>query len=139
MKYLVSFTVCFIATMSLYSANLTVVVTNIKNPEGNIIIGIFNKADSFPKEGKHEKQLVIPIRDNEVTITVNNLPDGEYALAILHDENNNNQCDFNIIGIPKEGVGFSNNFKPRLKAPKFKDVKFSLHNDMTMSIKLIYF
>jgi uncharacterized protein (DUF2141 family) len=49
---------------------------------------------------------------------------GDYALAILHDENGNGKVDTNFIGIPKEGVGFSNNATGKMGPPSFDAVRF---------------
>jgi uncharacterized protein (DUF2141 family) len=49
---------------------------------------------------------------------------GELAIAVYHDVNDNKQIDKNPIGIPTEPYGFSNDFKPVIKAPAFKDCSF---------------
>ena len=66
-----------------------------------------------------------------------NLPAGQYALAIVHDENGNNKLD-TFAGIPKEGYGFSRNpgFKPR--APKFAEAEVQVQGASTAAIKLRY-
>jgi uncharacterized protein (DUF2141 family) len=69
---------------------------------------------------------------------INNLPRGEYALAIFHDENADGICNLKLFGIPKEGFGFSNNFRPKLRAPTFKDCKVEILKDMAITINLIF-
>jgi uncharacterized protein (DUF2141 family) len=44
-----------------------------------------------------------------MSIFLDSLPAGEYVFAIFHDENNNKQIDQNFLGIPTEGLPFSNN------------------------------
>ena len=51
---------------------------------------------------------------------------GKYAIQFFHDENENQKMDFNLIGIPKEKFGSSNNVKPVLGPPKFKKMLFNL-------------
>jgi len=70
--------------------------------------------------------------------TFKDLPDGEYAVAIFHDKNSDKICNTNFLGIPKEGYGFSKNFKPRLSSPSFNDCKIDLNSNMSITIKLIY-
>ncbi len=123
---------------SLYAADLTVTVSNIKEVKGNIVIGIFNCPNAFPCENKELKQIIIPVNANEVSKTVS-LPKGIYAIALFHDKNENNKCDRNFLGIPTEGIGFSNNFKPKMKAPTFDDVKVTVKQDTNMCIKLLHF
>ncbi|MNC95537.1 hypothetical protein D3C83_126870 [compost metagenome] len=65
---------------------------------------------------------------------------GSYAIAVLHDENENFKMDTSIIGIPKEGYGVSNNVKGRFGPPKFADARFRVTeaSSMTIRIELIY-
>ena len=74
------------------------------------------------------------------TITVNNLPPGTYAAQVFQDVNDNHKVDRNPLGIPKEGVGFSNDAPIHLSPPKFKDAAFE-HGDepQTIQIQLRYF
>ena len=49
---------------------------------------------------------------------------GTYAVSTFHDENSNGKLDTNLLGIPTEGVGASNNAKGHFGPPKFDDAKF---------------
>ena len=44
----------------------------------------------------------------------------------MHDENRNGKLDTNFLGIPKEGVGASNNPKSRFGPPSFEESMFVL-------------
>ena len=44
-----------------------------------------------------------------------------------------------ILGVPREGFGFSRNYRPKTRAPKFNEVKFAVEGDTTIEIKMIYF
>jgi uncharacterized protein (DUF2141 family) len=67
------------------------------------------------------------------------LKPGKYAFKYFHDENNNNKkMDTNVIGIPKEGYGFSNNAKGRFGPPDFKDTIFEIKNDTTIICTINY-
>ena len=57
---------------------------------------------------------------------IKHLPPGTYALALIHDENGNGKVDTNWIGMPKEGVGASNNATGTLGPPSWRDAKFEL-------------
>ena len=54
------------------------------------------------------------------------VPPGRYAAQAFHDENRNGKVDRVLFGIPKEGIGFSNDVKIRLSAPKFDDAAFTV-------------
>lgn len=117
--------------------NLKVNISNIKSPNGLIEIGLFNSEKGFLKEGGQFLKKKVKVIGNSAQYTFNNLPKAEYSLAIFHDKNQNNKCDTNFLGIPTEGYGFSNNFKPTISAPKFSQTKFNLEKDKMVSIRLI--
>jgi len=54
-----------------------------------------------------------------------NLPSGDYALSIIHDENANGKLD-TFAGIPREGFGFSGNPRIRFGPPKFDEARFTV-------------
>jgi uncharacterized protein (DUF2141 family) len=61
------------------------------------------------------------------TLTVNCvLEPGTYGLTLIDDENENGKIDKNLIGMPKEGFGFSNFFMEKMKKPVFDDFKVEL-------------
>src|SRR5207245_10973730 len=67
------------------------------------------------------------------------LPQGTFAISVLHDENGNGKMDKNFVGMPKEGYGASNNPKKKKRAPTFDEAKFSLNSsEQAIEITLIY-
>lgn len=64
---------------------------------------------------------------------------GDYALVVLHDENSNAKVD-KLIGIPREGVGFSNNPRLIMGPPAVGAVRFHVTTGaVTQTIHLKYF
>ncbi|HFU76072.1 MAG TPA: DUF2141 domain-containing protein [Arcobacter sp.] len=59
-------------------------------------------------------------------------------MAIFHDENNNKKLDINVLGMPKEGFGFSNNPKISFSEPSFKECSFKLKENKKTTIKMEY-
>lgn len=47
------------------------------------------------------------------------LPPGRFAVAVFHDENDNDELDVNLIGIPKEGYAFSRDARGFAGPPSF--------------------
>ena len=122
------------------SGDLHVEVKGLKNLKGQLGILVFQNEDGFPMDpGKAIKEVLIPIKEELITYTFENLPFGEYAIAVMHDENMNDKLDTNFLGIPKEGTGVSNNVKSSLGAPKFKEARFELKDqEVIKSIELNY-
>lgn len=68
-----------------------------------------------------------------------NVTPGDYVLTVMHDENNNNKLD-TMLGIPREGVGFSRNPAMTFGPPKYEAAKFRVSAGAnTLEVKLKYF
>jgi uncharacterized protein (DUF2141 family) len=118
--------------------SLTITIPNVSNDQGLIQVGLFNEKEHFPKEGKEFMLIIQPAEAPVFVHTVENLVPGDYAIALMHDENADGICNLNFFGIPKEGYGFSNNVKPRLSSPSFESARISLTDDQEIIINLIY-
>ena len=66
-----------------------------------------------------------------------NVEPGEYALTVLHDENGNGKLDTNLLGMPKEGYGVSNNAFRRFGPPRFREAKITVNGE-PISVPLYY-
>lgn len=116
---------------------LTLTLTNIKPGKGHLIIGLFNKEEGFLKPGRQYLQKKINAHKTQQQYMFENLPSGSYSLAVYQDENGNGTCDTNILGIPTEGYGFSNNIRPKFSAPSFSQTKISVKGHAAATIRLI--
>ena len=71
-------------------------------------------------------------------LSFHGIPAGRYALSIFHDENSNQKLD-TIVGIPKEGFGFSRNPVIRFGPPRFDKVSIELPSGFTRtSVRMQY-
>ena len=139
MRSLVS--ICFAFwCLNLYSQtyDLSVAITGLKSTDGGIQIGLYNNKESFPHIDEQYKLFYFSVKEFSGIYTIKDLPEGEYAVAIFHDINSDKICNTNFLGVPKEGFGFSKNFKPRFTSPDFDDCKIDLNMNMSITIKLIY-
>lgn len=120
------------------TCDLTIVITNLKKSYGIIRIGIYDKKENFPKIGKEYKKLSVKVSSKEFNYTIKDLPAGNYAVALYHDANSDGTCNANLIGVPTESYGFSNNIKPFLSAPSFQDTKFNHAKSSSIYIHLFH-
>ena len=121
--------------------DITVVITDLRNTDGEILISLYDKAEGFPKDRDAiiRTAAVEPDASGQVTTVFADLPYGDYAIAVLHDEDNSHDMTFGVLHLPKEGYCFSNNVKVRVKAPKFKKTKFTLDRDnFTQTLRMRY-
>ncbi len=105
--------------------DIVVTITDIRNTKGEMVISLFNIDEGFPDEiSSTLKNKKISIQATTVEYIFEKVPYGEYAIAIMHDENGNGEMDTNFLGIPIEGVGVSNNALRKFGPPKYEDSKF---------------
>ena len=89
--------------------NLTVHIQGIEQDKGKVFVALFNSQETWLKQSF--KSLEQDVTGATCTVTFTDLPKGEYAIAIFHDENGNGTMDFGKMGIPIEKFGFSNDAK----------------------------
>lgn len=83
--------------------------------------------------------MFMKVRDKQARCDFEDIPPGTYALAVVHDENMNGKLDTNLLGIPKEGYGFSNDAKALLGAPTFSAASFPYDGQyLELTISLNY-
>ncbi len=117
--------------------SVRVQINGIRNTIGDISCGIFNAAEGYPEDTtKAYKSLRMASPGNSAICQFNDIPPGTYAIAVLHDENANGKLDKNFLGIPREGYGASNNVRPKMSAPAFKDAAFSVKAGGTTTLNI---
>ncbi|MEQ8535385.1 MAG: DUF2141 domain-containing protein [Imperialibacter sp.] len=112
---------------------LVVKVTNLGDLKGQVMVGLFDKEDNFLKEPIKGVSAKVTAEGQELIFE--NLPYGEYAVSVIHDENENGELDTFLV-IPTEPYGFSNNVMGKFGPPSFEQTKISFKNDTSIEIKL---
>jgi uncharacterized protein (DUF2141 family) len=112
---------------------LVVKVTNLGDLKGQVMVGLFDKEDNFLKEPIKGVSAKVTAEGQELVFE--NLPYGEYAVSVIHDENENGELDTFLV-IPTEPYGFSNNVMGKFGPPSFEQTKISFKNDTSIEIKL---
>jgi uncharacterized protein (DUF2141 family) len=133
---------CACAVLAYSSAwcqsTLTITIMNLKNNNGDILVGLYDKAAGFPRHVLDGK--VVKVTDDHMKVSFKDIKPGNYAVSVLHDENQNKDMDQTRLGIPKEGYGFSNNAKGVMGPPSFKKAQIAVakSKDTDITIKMKY-
>jgi uncharacterized protein (DUF2141 family) len=107
--------------------SISVTIKDIKTPKGQILMGIYKDDASFDKEIPYKKVQAFKTKiSNGVLLVEVKLEPGKYGISLMDDENFNGKMDYNFIGIPKEGFGFSNYYHTGLTKPKLKVFEFEV-------------
>lgn len=112
-------------------APLTLEISPFGTTVGRIFISIFNSPGTFlsPDKFRYLELTVSESIVNGKISTTFELPVGEYAVAVYHDNNDNGKMDTNFIGIPNEPSGMSNGHVPKFGPPRYDASKFQLPAD----------
>lgn len=113
-------------------------VKNIRTNKGKIRIGIFKDNVSFDKEIPFKA--VISLKQtvsNGVLKVKTQLEPGVYGASLVDDENGNDKMDFNFVGIPKEGFGFSNYYHTGFTKPKIQAFQFDVKEGISPKIEMV--
>lgn len=111
---------------SALAADLTIQIDDVKTNQGQIMLALYNSAESFLKQPLRAELVLAQLNQN--VIEVKNLPAGEYAFAVFHDSNGNGKLDRNPVGMPIEDFAFSNQAQGNMGPPKFDAAKIQLND-----------
>lgn len=121
------------------SQPLSITVDGLRSMKGNLLICVSRSAAYFPdcSHDPQKRHMVVPA--TAAAIPMGEMAPGNYAVAIIHDENGNGKLD-TFAGIPREGVGFSRNPAIRFGAPSFRSAQFTMAGSAArQEIKVKYF
>lgn len=108
------------------AADLTIHIDNIKKSSGSILIGIYDSAENFLKPNGMVARMKLDANVEGVRYTFQDLPVGQYAVSVFHDEDGDNKLKTNFMGIPREPIGMSRDAKGNFGPPQFSDAVFEL-------------
>lgn len=115
-----------------FAQNSLTIEINVRNNDGQVLMQLFNENHD---ELKSLKGIII---NQKGVIVIDNLKPGKYAFRFFHDENKNNKLDTNIVGLPTEGYGFSNDAKGKFGPPAFNTWIFELNGNSTITCTPTY-
>jgi uncharacterized protein (DUF2141 family) len=119
---------------------LTVRVNGLSNDRGRVAVALFASADAFPDQKRALTGQLAKIEKGRAAVRFEGLRPGTYAVAVLHDENQNSKMDFNFLGMPLEGYGFSNDASAPFGPPSFGAAAFELKpRDSFIPVRMRYF
>ncbi|MCS6974696.1 MAG: DUF2141 domain-containing protein [Cyclobacteriaceae bacterium] len=114
--------------------SVEVIVENVSPLKGTLRAALYDSKEKFMK--KHVQVSEVKVTSLNMRLTFNDLPSGEYAFSIFHDINDNGELDTNLLGIPKEPWGFSNNARGTFGPPDFEAASFRVSEKVVLQVKL---
>ena len=119
-------TLLTVMTGAVAPGSLDAGITGFRSQKGQVMACLTTKPQNFPncQDDPNARRMTVPTAKAN-TLMFDNLPSGIYALALIHDENGNGKLD-TMMGIPKEGFGFSKNPAIRFGPPSFKSAEVAI-------------
>ena len=120
-------------SLSLFSSaamagSVEIAVTGVAAARGHIRVELCTRTtfltSSCPYQG------VAPATVGATVVKIDQVPPGEYAVQAFHDETDQGVVHQNLLGIPKERIGFSNDAPLRVRGPHFADAAFVVGKEM---------
>ena len=100
-------------------------IAGLRSDKGEILCALFSSPGDFPKRAdKAVMRSKAAIARSHAICEFPGAPPNTYAVSVIHDENSNGKLDTNFMGIPREGVGASNNAKGHFGPPRFDAASF---------------
>ncbi|HWA34880.1 MAG TPA: DUF2141 domain-containing protein [Cyclobacteriaceae bacterium] len=137
MKHL-GFFILFLNIVALATAqDLVVTIKNVSDQPGTLMAGLFNSEKTFLKKAVRGEK--VAARPGTVKVVFKDVQPGEYALSVFHDANDDGKLDTNFFGIPKEGVGASNDVVGKFGPPSYEKAKFECPRSEEVSVTMKYY
>ena len=121
-------TVALLLALPCQAGDVTVTLSDIRAQTGIIKLGLVDSTDAWDGKAKPVHGAGGPPSGDTQVFTFKDVAPGRYAVMVTHDENGNGKLDTNMIGMPVEGYGFSNNPKV-MRKPTFDEAVFEVGAD----------
>ena len=119
-------------------STMTIQLENVRNERGMLRLCLTRDPAHFPDCSGDPRAVTASVPATMRDIRLPAIEPGSYALSVIHDENDNQRLD-TVLGIPKEGFGFSRNPAIGFGAPAFAQVRFSAGaGDSRQTVRMRY-
>ena len=102
-----------------------------------MVIAIDNSSEQFDSDTECYIDTTIDVISTDMTIIIDGINSGTYAISIFHDEDEDSKLDLGLLDIPQEGFGFSNNPDIGFSKPEFNDCKFVIEEGQSIAVPII--
>lgn len=121
------------------TSDVTVTVDGLRSDRGVVRVCLTRDPKAFPdcRADPDARRLTLTVAEAARIVFADVAP-GRYAVALLHDENDNGRADTTLM-VPREGFGFSRNPAIRFGPPRFARAAFEVgHGRVVQAIRMRY-
>jgi len=117
------------------AADLSLSVADGPAADATLYVALYSDAAGYA-DSKPVASQTTPMREGKARLVFPGLAPGRYALRAFADENGNGKLDTNLMGMPTERYGFSNDAKGNRAAPDFEAAAIRVDADLQTVIHL---
>lgn len=122
-----------------FAGDLSLQVNAVRSDKGAIRIALHDGAAGFPGQRKPVAVQAVRADSAGVRIVFAGLAAGEYAATLFHDEDGDEKLGANLVGMPTEGIAFSNDATGSFGPASFEDARFVMPTeDHAISVTITY-
>ena len=110
-------------------SELTIYFNDLSTNEGEVLILVQDESE------KDISKLIVNINNKSAQVTIY-LPNGKYGIIAFHDINGNEKLDTNVLGVPTEPYGFSNDARGLLSKPDYEETLVELNSNLRVTFEL---
>ncbi|MDD2284568.1 MAG: DUF2141 domain-containing protein [Paludibacter sp.] len=137
-RYITALILLLLCYLTGFTQTIEVIVSNIRSNKGQLCVGLFESEEGFKKERPcwEKSYSKFQIEQEKVVLTIC-IPPGTYSLSVLDDENGDGKMNYNMIGVPREGFGFSGYEHKGIRKPQFKQFQFKVEGVEKVIIEVV--
>ncbi|RLS43993.1 MAG: DUF2141 domain-containing protein [Planctomycetota bacterium] len=98
---------------------ISVSISGLKSRPSNVFLAVYQSASDFPLPANSTKTVILPATDTLLTLSLMLLENHPIAIGVFQDLDGNGILTKNVIGIPTEPYGFTNNVRSSFGPPTF--------------------
>jgi|GEM_PF-1662887 len=110
-------------------------ISGLKSQPSNIFVAVYQSASDFPKPASDTKTVVLPSTETLLELTLPLLENHPVAIGVFQDLDGNGILTKNVIGMPAEPYGFTNNIRASFGPPTFSQSMIQV-NAQTKSLEI---
>ena len=121
------------------AGDLTVRLTGLRSTKGVVMLCLTARPANFPDCKVRADARFINVPATQGSATFAGVPVGRWAIAVVHDQDGDGRLD-TLLGVPREGIGFSRNPKLGWGPPSFDSAAVEMSAvDRMERVRLKYF
>lgn len=120
-----------------HDGTITFLVHGLRSDRGLVRGALYDREDRWAHEGADVASCRARIHHGRARCSMVAPGPGRYGFAFMHDEDADGDFDRDLFGIPQEGYGFSNDVRPNLAMPSFRDVSFEVGDHASVAQRIV--